>query len=123
MVQIIWEFVIKEENRGNFELTFGPGGAWSRLFARCPCFRGITLLRDIENPWRYLVIELWDTEVQREQALTSQNALYAGLEATLDGWSQSRIKVGVFRIQAEATVRPFERTKRSRPGKTGQNRL
>lgn len=122
MVQIIWEFIIKEENRGNFELAYGPGGAWSRLFARRPGFRGITLLRDTKNPQRYLVIELGETEAQREQALIDQSTSYSDLEAALSGWSQSRIEVGVFRIQVEATVRPFERARRSRPGKTGRSR-
>ena len=49
MVEIVWEFVVKEEARGQFELAYGPGGAWSKLFARCPGFRGTTLLRDKES--------------------------------------------------------------------------
>ena len=46
MVEIVWEFVVREETRGQFELAYGPGGAWSKLFARCLGFRGTTLLRD-----------------------------------------------------------------------------
>ncbi len=57
MVEIVWEFVVKEEARGQFELAYGPGGAWSKLFARYPGFRGTTLLRDTENPRRYLTID------------------------------------------------------------------
>ncbi len=72
MVQIIREFVIREEARGPFELAFGPGGAWSRLFARSAGFQGITLLRDVKNPRRYLMGESWGTEAQREQALTER---------------------------------------------------
>jgi hypothetical protein len=36
MIEIVWEFVVKEEARGQFELAYGPGGAWSKLFARWP---------------------------------------------------------------------------------------
>ena len=50
MIEIVWEYVVKEEARGQFELAYGPGGAWSKLFARCPGFRGTTLLRDTKNP-------------------------------------------------------------------------
>jgi hypothetical protein len=27
MIEIVWEFVVKEEARGQFELVYGPGGA------------------------------------------------------------------------------------------------
>jgi hypothetical protein len=119
MIEIIWEFVVKEEAQGQFELAYGPGGAWSKLFARCQGFRGTTLLRDMENPRRYLMIDLWDTQAQREQTLDECKAEYAKLEAAFVEWTESKIEVGVFRVQAEATVRPRSKAWR---GKTGENR-
>lgn len=112
MVEMIWEFVVKEGAQGRFELMYGPGGAWSRLFARCSGFRGLTLLRDTRNPQRYLAIELWDTEARREQALAEQEAKYSDLTATFADWTESRAEVGVFRVLAEATVRPHGRAGR-----------
>ncbi len=112
MIEIVWEFVVREEARGQFELAFGPGGAWSNLFARCSGFRGTTVLRDMENPGRYLAIDLWDTEAQREQALAERQAEYADLEAAFAEWVESRTEVGVFTVLAEATVRPRGRTGR-----------
>jgi hypothetical protein len=114
MIEIVYEFVVKEESRGQFELTFGQGGAWSKLFARCQGFRGATLLRDIENPQRYLLIDLWDTVAQREQALDECKAEYAQLEAAFVDWTESKIEVGIFRVQAEATVRPRGKTRQAR---------
>jgi heme-degrading monooxygenase HmoA len=112
MIEIICEFVVKEEARGQFELAYGPGGAWSKLFARCPGFRGTTLLRDTQNPRRYLAIDLWDTLAQREQMLAERKAEYADLDATFADWIESRTEVGIFRVQAEATVRPRARARR-----------
>ncbi|MBN1811377.1 MAG: antibiotic biosynthesis monooxygenase [Anaerolineae bacterium] len=66
MIEIIQDFVVKEHVGGQFELLFGQGGAWSSLFTRCPGFRGTTLLRDIEDPRRYLAVEFWEKEGQRE---------------------------------------------------------
>jgi heme-degrading monooxygenase HmoA len=114
MVEIVWEFVVKEEARGRFELAYGPGGAWSKLFARCPGFRGTTVLRDAKNPRRYLTIELWETEAQREQALAEHQAEYADLAAVFREWTQSKTEVGIFSVLAEATVRPFGRAGRSK---------
>ena len=106
MIEFVSKFIVKEEARGQFELAYGPGGAWSKLFARCPGFRGTTLLRDVKNPRRYLTIELWDTEAQRSQVLVERKEDYAHLEAMLSDWTESRTEVGIFRVQAEATVRP-----------------
>lgn len=112
MLEVVWEFVVKEEARGQFELAYGPGGAWSRLFAACPGFRGTTVLRDAANPRRYLTIELWETADQREQVLTEGQAEYAALMAALGEWTESRTEVGTFRVLAQATVRPRGRAAR-----------
>jgi heme-degrading monooxygenase HmoA len=114
MVEIVWEFVVKEEARGQFELAYGPGGAWSKLFARCPGFRGTTVLRDTKNPRRYLTIDLWETAAQREQALAEHKADYADLEAAFGEWTESRTEVGIFSVRAEATVRPRGKAGRSK---------
>ncbi|MBL7201919.1 MAG: antibiotic biosynthesis monooxygenase [Anaerolineae bacterium] len=116
MIEIVWEFVVKEEARGQFELAYGPGGAWSKLFARCPGFRGTTLLRDTENPRRYLTIEFWDTGAQREQMLAERKAEYSSLDAAFGDWTESRTEVGIFRVLAEATVQPRGRAQQSKAG-------
>ena len=103
--------------RGQFELAYGPGGAWSKLFARCPGLRGTTLLRDTQDPQRYLMIDVWNTLDQREQALAEHQAEYADLETALAGWTESRNELGVFRVRAEATVRPQGRSRRNTVGR------
>jgi hypothetical protein len=116
MVEIVWEFVVKEEARGQFELAYGPGGAWSKLFARCPGFRGTTVLRDTRNPRRYLTIDLWEAGSQQEQALAERKAECSDLEAAFGEWTESRTEVGIFSVLAEATVRPRGRAGRSKVG-------
>jgi len=106
MIEIISEFVIKEEARGRFELAYGPGGAWGQVFARSPGFRGLTLLRDTQNRRRYLMIEVWETTAQRERALAERKAEYAALDIVLADWSEVRAEVGAFTMLAEAAVRP-----------------
>jgi heme-degrading monooxygenase HmoA len=118
MIEIVCEFVVKEEARGQFELAYGPGGAWSKLFAQSPGFRGTTLLRDTKNPRRYLMIDLWDTEAQREQVLAERKAEYSSLDAAFGDWTESRIEVGIFRVLAEATVYPRGRARRSKAGES-----
>jgi len=116
MIEYVCEFVVKEEARGQFELAYGPGGAWSKLFARCPGYRGTTLLRDAVNLRRYLAIDIWDSEAQREQMLAERQAEYASLDGTLGDWIESRTELGTYRVLAEATVRPSARAGRAQAG-------
>ena len=114
MIEIVWEFIVKEEFRGQFELTYGPGGPWSRLFANCLGFRGTTLLRDVGKQFRYLTVDIWDTIDQWETALAENMVDYADMEATFADWTESRKNVGIFRVQAESTVRPYSKARRGK---------
>jgi hypothetical protein len=120
MIEIVWEFVVKEECRGQFELAYGPGGAWSKLFAGSPGFRGTTLLRDTNMPGRYLSIDVWDTLEQQEQLLAEREAEYAKLDADFAEWTESEREVGIFRVMAEATVRPRAKPRRGRGGRASR---
>jgi heme-degrading monooxygenase HmoA len=117
MIEVVWEYVVKEEAQGYFELAFGPGGAWSKLFGRSAGFRGSTLLREVNDTRRYLLIDVWDTQAQREQALQEQHEVYANVEAGFGEWTESRREVGVFQLQAEGTVRPAGKPRGRRPGR------
>jgi heme-degrading monooxygenase HmoA len=118
MIQYVQEITVKEAARGLFELSYGPGGAWSRLFAQAPGFRGITLLRDTADADRYLAFESWDTAAHREQALRDHEEAYAALAAYLAEWTSAVTNLGAFQVRAEGTVRPQARSpgRRSRGG-------
>jgi heme-degrading monooxygenase HmoA len=111
MIDIVWEYEVKEEVRGLFELAYGPGGTWSKLFSSAPGYRGTTLLRDWENRGKYLCLDLWDSLAQREQWLAEHRSELAELEADFARWTVSQREVGVFTTLAEATVRPRGKTR------------
>jgi hypothetical protein len=78
------------------------------------------VLRDTENPRRYLAIDLWETEAQREQALAERKAEYSNLDAAFADWTKSRTEVGVFRVLAEATVYPRGKAGRTKAGEASR---
>jgi len=123
VIQIVWECVVKQEHRGQFELVFGPGGAWSRLFSDCDGYRGTTVLRDTAEPRRYAVVDVWDTDPLREQALRIRADAYGGLQAQLDAWSESRTDLGTFRVLAQASVRPRGRAGGRPPSRSRTRRV
>ena len=114
MIEYVQEYIVRDEARGQFELVYGPGGAWSNLFGRCAGFRGAGLVRDVNDRRRYLVLEIWTGEDLREQATIDRAAEWAALDARLAGLAESRRELGTFKILAEATVRAAPR--RGRPG-------
>jgi hypothetical protein len=122
LIEIIWEFVVKKDFQGQFELAYGPGGAWSKLFSRIEGFRGTTLLRDRKNAQRYLTIDIWDTLEQRDRMLIQHEAEYNELASRFAGWIESMRELGVFTMMAEATVRPSPRAGRRKTGRTRRPR-
>jgi heme-degrading monooxygenase HmoA len=79
---------------------------WSKLFAKSPGFRGTTVLRDVDNPRRYLTIDIWDSEGQRTQALVEHKTEYSDLEVAFEKWTESKPELGTFSVRSQATVRP-----------------
>ncbi len=114
MIEVISEFIVIDSNRGHFELAFGRGGAWGKVFGNCPGYRGTSLLRDVDNPLRYLVIDIWDSPESREDALAEIESEYSELLLAMSEWTFSRTELGTFRIQAEGTVRPKAQARRRR---------
>ena len=108
MVEVVWTYGVREEGRAQFELAFGPGGAWSKLVSRAEGFRGTTLLCDTRNQTRYLVLDLWDTEAQASQAKVTHDELLAALAE----WVEYTTELGVFSIRAQGTVRPAGKPRR-----------
>lgn len=45
----------------DFERVYGPSGDWADFFRQGPGFVGTELLRELENPGRYLVIDRWES--------------------------------------------------------------
>ncbi len=109
MIQIVWEFIVKESAVGRFLRAYGPNGAWSRLFREYPGFLGTTLLRDEENPRRFLTIDLWETGSHRKRMLTQAKAQYSELDDVLADLTESEEEIGIFDTLTDVTVSASQR--------------
>ena len=100
----VWEFVIDDARRTEFELHYGPRGAWAVLFRRAQGFLGTQLLRDEASPGRYLPIDRWQgVEAYREfrrqfgeeyAALDRQCAAYTRQERAIGSFTESHLDLG-----------------------------
>ncbi|HET8605837.1 MAG TPA: antibiotic biosynthesis monooxygenase [Gaiellaceae bacterium] len=65
MLALVFSYEAREP--AEFERAYGPEGEWAEFFGGAPGYVGTELLRDLENPGRYLVIDRWESP-ERYQA-------------------------------------------------------
>jgi heme-degrading monooxygenase HmoA len=54
-------FLYEAREPESFEAAYGPDGEWAEFFAGARGYIGTELLRDVETPGRYVVIDRWET--------------------------------------------------------------
>jgi heme-degrading monooxygenase HmoA len=59
MIALVFSYEVREATE--FERVYGPDGDWAHFFAGAAGYIGTELLRDVELPGRYLVIDRWDS--------------------------------------------------------------
>jgi heme-degrading monooxygenase HmoA len=59
MIALVFSYEVR--NAGEFETAYGAGGEWAQFFGGARGYVGTELLRDVETPGRYLVVDRWES--------------------------------------------------------------
>ena len=59
MIALVFSYEVREPEA--FERAYGSNGEWAEFFRQGAGYIGTELLRDVELPGRYLVIDRWDS--------------------------------------------------------------
>ena len=59
MIALVFTYDVGES--ADFEQAYGPEGEWAQFFGTGRGFVGTELLRDVETPGRYLVVDRWES--------------------------------------------------------------
>lgn len=59
MIALVFRYEARDAQE--FERVYGPEGDWAQFFRQGNGYIGSELLRDLEEPERYLVIDRWET--------------------------------------------------------------
>jgi heme-degrading monooxygenase HmoA len=59
-----------------FERAYGAEGEWARFFQVGRGYVGTELLRDVESPGRYLVVDRWETRESYNEFVAANTAEY-----------------------------------------------
>jgi heme-degrading monooxygenase HmoA len=80
-----------------FERVHGPEGEWAQFFRGARGYFGTELLRDLEQPGRYLVVDRWE----------SSDAYNAFVQANRDEYAR-RVDDTAFHHERELRLGTFE---------------
>ncbi len=92
----IWEFRVGLEERSKFEEVYGPEGRWARFFRFGSGFLGTRLLRDAEEPSRYLTVDMWTSQPDYDEFLKQREAEYKQIDRECEGLTETESKIGWF---------------------------
>jgi heme-degrading monooxygenase HmoA len=59
VIALIFSYEVRDP--AEFERVYGPEGEWARFFGQGRGYIGTELLRDVEVPGRYVVVDRWDS--------------------------------------------------------------
>jgi hypothetical protein len=96
LFQIVWEFIVRDANIVEFGKVYSSTGSWAALFRGSPGYLGTTLLRDAQNPGRYLTIDRWDNAASRDLMRERFAQDYETLDRMCEGLNESERQIGVF---------------------------
>lgn len=98
MILLVWEFRVQPGRTAEFERAYGPEGDWARLFRRSPAYRGTELLRDAEDPERYLTLDRWEGGAAFEAFKASHGEDYRALDEVCEPLCTEERLVGRFTV-------------------------
>src|SRR5207247_11169727 len=90
-------FVYEVSEPEEFEGVYGPDGEWAQFFRTGSGFVGTELLRDLEQPGRYLVVDRWETREAYNEFVETHRAEY-----------MRRVDETVFHYEQELRLGTFE---------------
>jgi heme-degrading monooxygenase HmoA len=59
VIALVFSYEVRDA--AEFERVYGPDGEWARFFRQGRGYVGTELLRDVEAPSRYLVVDRWES--------------------------------------------------------------
>ncbi|MGH6729991.1 MAG: antibiotic biosynthesis monooxygenase family protein [Sphingomicrobium sp.] len=92
----LWKFRPPADGDEAFAEAYGADGAWARLFALHPGYRGTTLARPTQPGGWWLTIDRWADEAAFEAILRDHGEAYRALDLQLEGIAGDEEFIGTF---------------------------
>jgi len=92
----VWSYVVRPESVPAFRIAYGPDGDWAEFFRRDPTYLRTDLLRDRNNPTRFMTLDFWSS---REACVSFQErfaAEYGALDKSFEHLTIEEVHLGDF---------------------------
>jgi quinol monooxygenase YgiN len=96
MVRIVWEFIARADKIQEFEDYYANSGPWAALFRKNAGYHGSLLLRDLQNPRRFLTIDRWENVALHRAMRERCGPEYQELDRAGEILTESELHTGVF---------------------------
>ena len=93
---IAWEFRAKSWSEGSFEEAYGPHGIWAMFFKQSEGFVATELNRNLNDPGRYLTLDLWVSKAAYDQFRGDHAAEYQAIDAQCEALTEHEVELGRF---------------------------
>jgi len=81
MLVLVWEYRVRPERIEEFEAFYRPDGPFVELFRKAPGFVSVTLMKDLNDPQRFLIADRWTSENLYEEFKRNHSTEYFDLSA------------------------------------------
>ena len=98
MIQIVWEFHVRQDQRSDFERGYSAAGTWAEFFQRDAAYKGTQLLHDIIDSGRYVTIDTWEDEDSYGAFRAVNRQEYSALDRQMEALTESEKRLGVFGV-------------------------
>ncbi len=98
LIQFVWEFIAREDHVAEFERYYSSTGAWAKLFEKCPGYGGTILLRDSEQPRRYLTVDTWENSENYLAMRLKFSSEFEQLDRTCEAFTEVERRIGAFEV-------------------------
>ena len=94
MIALIFSYEVRDS--AEFERVYGPEGEWAQFFRQGRGYVGTELLRDVESPGRYVVIDRWESaEAYNDFASANRDEYMRRVDDTRFHYDQE-LRLGTF---------------------------
>ena len=101
VIALVFSYEVRDV--AGFERTYGPDGDWAQFFAGAKGYIGTELLRDVDTPGRYLVIDRWDSADDYNAFVTENQAEYVRRSDDARFYYDQELRFGTFENTAWST--------------------
>jgi heme-degrading monooxygenase HmoA len=94
VIAIVFSYEARDPEE--FERAYGAAGEWAEFFRPAGGYVGTELLRDLENPGRYLVVDRWDSAGAYNAFLAANQAEYVRRSDDAAVYYDQELRFGTF---------------------------